>query len=108
MEYGRFRNLLNTLEPDFQTVFRNTLNLDYEFNRTTLNLFGNYINKNSLLYDGQKQLIYGGGINTRIMPSSQLTIRYQNSYALEEYYRNRNTFNLSFYSNSFPTSSTSL
>ena len=59
-------------------------------------MFGNYINKSSLLYEGQKQLIYGGGINTRITPLSHLSIRYQNSYALEEYYRNRNTFNLSF------------
>ena len=98
-EYGKFKNLLNNFEPDFQTIFRNTLSFDYEFNRTNISLFGNYINESSILYEGQKQLIYGGGISTRITPLSHLNIRYQNSYALEEYYRNRNTFNLTFIQN---------
>lgn len=95
-ELGKFKNLSSNSELGLQNVFRNTLDLNYEFNRTSLSLFGSYFNKNSLLYEGQKQYIYGGAINTQITSTSHLNIRYQNTFAVEEYFRNRNTFNFSY------------
>ena len=95
-EYGQSRNFLQSTETDLQTVFRSYFDVNMKLGSFMLKGFGQYYNQSSLHLPEQKQLIWGVGIDGNIRSNTRFSLRYQNDFAIEEYYKNRNTFDFSF------------
>ena len=69
-----------------------TLNLSATKFNTTLNLYASIGQTSRYNEAKQKQLYYGFNLMSRIANKTNLSLFYQNNYAPEEYYRDRNLF----------------
>lgn len=77
-------------------------NLSFEKFKTSFNLFGSYTITSRYQLQNQKQLYYGARVLSRFSDKTSLSIFYQNNYIPEEYFKDRNVFELLFHQQLFP------
>jgi hypothetical protein len=77
-------------------------NLSFQKFRTYFNVFGSYAISSRYQLQNQKQLYYGARIYSRFSDKTSLSIFYQNNYMPEEYFKDRNLFELLFHQQLFP------
>ncbi|PRA97185.1 hypothetical protein CQ046_21645 [Chryseobacterium sp. MYb7] len=77
-------------------------NLSFQKFRTSFNVFGSYAISSRYQLQNQKQLYYGARIYSRFSDKTSLSIFYQNNYMPEEYFKDRNLFELLFHQQLFP------
>lgn len=96
-ELGKTENLLSAIGAENSiTSYRLSMNLQYKPTYTfSLQGFAYYSNVNSFIADGQKDLYFGGSAFGQISRNLSTNIQVQNAYGIEDYYRNRNLFQLS-------------
>lgn len=71
-----------------------TANLSYNYKRNSISLYGSYSTVSRYATKDEKLFLYGGRINTTIYDRWDLSLFYQNTYYLEDYYRDRNLLEL--------------
>lgn len=74
-----------------------TLNLAFEKFKTSFNLYGSYAITSRYQMKNEKQIYYGARMISRFSTDQFLSIFYQNNYLPEEYYNDRNLFELLFH-----------
>jgi hypothetical protein len=96
-ELGKTENLLPALESENRiTSYRLSMNMQYKPTYLiSLQGFAYYSNVNSFIAAGQKDLYFGGSAHGQISRNLSTNIQVQNAYGIEDYYRNRNLFQLS-------------
>jgi len=72
-------------------------NVSFEKFKASFNLFGSYGTTSRYLKKNQKQIYYGARISSRLSQYNSLSLFYQNNYIPEEYYKDRNLFELIFH-----------
>lgn len=77
-------------------------NLSFEKFKTSFNIFGSYAITSRYQLQNQKQLYYGARIFSRFTDKTSLSIFYQNNYMPEEYFKDRNLFEVLFHQQLFP------
>ncbi|WP_079243405.1 hypothetical protein [Chryseobacterium indologenes] len=77
-------------------------NLSFQKFRTTFNIFGSYAISSRYQLQNQKNLYYGARIFSQFSDKTSLSIFYQNNYMPEEYFKDRNLFELLFHQQLFP------
>lgn len=76
--------------------------ISFEKFRTSFNLFGSYAVTSRYEMPDQKQVYYGARILSRFSDKTSFSLFYQNNYMPEEYYTDRNLFELLFHQQVFP------
>lgn len=79
-----------------------TVNIGFEKFKTSFNLYGSYANTARYQLENQKQFYYGARIVSRISEESNFSIFYQNNYMPEDYYADRNLFEILFHQQIVP------
>ncbi|MBK1898270.1 COG1470 family protein [Chryseobacterium paridis] len=79
-----------------------TINVAFEKFKTSFNVFGNYAITSRYQLENQKQVYYGARVISRFSPKTDLSIFYQNNYIPEEYFNDRNLFEVIFHQRIFP------
>ncbi|MBP2617140.1 hypothetical protein [Chryseobacterium jejuense] len=77
-------------------------NLSFEKFKTSFSLFGSYAITSRYQLQNQKQLYYGARIISKFSDKTSLSLFYQNNYIPEEYFKDRNLFELLFHQRLFP------
>nr|WP_315025672.1 hypothetical protein [uncultured Chryseobacterium sp.] len=77
-------------------------NVSFEKFRTTFNIFGSYGSTSRYQLLNQKQLYYGARIFSRFSDKTSMSLFYQNNYIPEDYFKDRNLFELLFHQQLFP------
>ncbi|MDN3691005.1 hypothetical protein QWZ06_01350 [Chryseobacterium tructae] len=77
-------------------------NLSFEKFKTSFNLFGSYANTSRYQLQNQKLWYYGARVFSRFSNKTSLSIFYQNNYIPEEYFKDRNLFEILFHQQLFP------
>lgn len=95
-ELGKTSNLMLSPEDgSSQNSYRFTVNLNYKPSyKFNIQAFAYFTNINSYISAGQKNLIYGGSAYGQITSNLKTTFQVQNTFGIEEYYLNRNLFQL--------------
>ncbi|WP_312078848.1 hypothetical protein [Chryseobacterium sp.] len=90
-QIGRTENFLNgfTGTSSFYSA-----NVGFEKFKTSFNIYGSYSLTSRYQEKNQQQIFYGARIMSRFSDKSFLSIFYQNNYLPEEYYKDRNLFEL--------------
>lgn len=78
-----------------------TANISFEKFKTSFNLFGSYGLTSRYLLQNQRQIYYGARITSRFTDHNYLSIFYQNNYIPEEYFKDRNLFEVLFHQRLF-------
>lgn len=81
-----------------------TTNISFEKFRTSFNLYASYAITSRYQLQNQKQIYYGARIFSRFTDKTSLSLFYQNNYMPEEYFRDRNLFEVLFHQQVFPGS----
>lgn len=79
-----------------------TMNIGFEKFKTSFNLYGSYANTSRYQMQEQKQFYYGARIFSRFSDRMSFSIFYQNNYIPEDYYADRNLFEILFRRRLFP------
>ncbi|MFP7658431.1 COG1470 family protein [Chryseobacterium proteolyticum] len=79
-----------------------TVNLAFEKLKTSFNVFGSYAITSRYQLQDQEQIYYGARVISRFSPKTNLSIFYQNNYIPEEYFNDRNLFEVLFHQQIFP------
>lgn len=79
-----------------------TANIGFEKFRTSFNLYGSYAITSRYQMQNQKQVYYGARILSRFSDKTSFSVFYQNNYMPEEYFADRNLFELLFHQQIFP------
>ena len=79
-----------------------TINLAFEKLKTSFNVFGSYAITSRYQMQDQEQVYYGARIISRFSPKTDLSIFYQNNYIPEEYFNDRNLFEVLLHQRIFP------
>ncbi|WP_345208811.1 hypothetical protein [Chryseobacterium ginsengisoli] len=79
-----------------------TANIAFEKFRTSFNLYGSYAITSRYQMQNQKQVYYGARILSRFSDKTSFSVFYQNNYMPEEYFADRNLFELLFHQQIFP------
>lgn len=77
-------------------------NLSFQKFRTSFNIFGSYAISSRYQLQNQRNLYYGARIFSQFSDKTSLSIFYQNNYMPEEYFKDRNLFELLFHQQLFP------
>lgn len=77
-------------------------NFSFQKFRTSFNIFGSYAISSRYQLQNQKNLYYGARIFSRFSDKTSLSVFYQNNYMPEEYFKDRNLFELLFHQQLFP------
>lgn len=77
-------------------------NLSFQKFRTSFNIFGSYAISSRYQLQNQRNLYYGARIFSQFSEKTSLSIFYQNNYMPEEYFKDRNLFELLFHQQLFP------
>jgi hypothetical protein len=95
-EMGKTENrMLQSENGNSQNSYRLSANLSYRPSyKFNIQAFAYYTNINSYISTGQKDLIFGGSAYGQITRNLRTNFQIQNTYGIEEYYRNRNLFQL--------------
>lgn len=99
---GQFGNTDNYLTGfnGYSSLY--AINLSFEKFRTSFNLFGSYAITSRYQLRHQKQLYYGARVFSRFTDKTSLSLFYQNNYIPEEYFKDRNLFEILFHQQLFP------
>lgn len=79
-----------------------TANVGFEKLRTSFNIYGSYAVTSRYQMQNQKQMYYGVRILSRFSQKTNFSLSYQNNYMPEEYFADRNLFELIFHQHIFP------
>lgn len=79
-----------------------TANVGFEKFRTFFNIYGSYAITSRYQMQNQKQMYYGVRILSRFSQKTNFSLSYQNNYMPEEYFADRNLFELIFHQQIFP------
>ncbi|WP_336733593.1 COG1470 family protein [Chryseobacterium sp. VD8] len=79
-----------------------TANVGFEKFRTSFNIYGSYAVTSRYQIQNQKQMYYGVRILSRFSQKTNFSLSYQNNYMPEEYFADRNLFELIFHQQIFP------
>ena len=74
-----------------------SLNLGFEKFKTSFNFYGSYAENTRYSDQKQKQFYYGTRVISRFSSSSSLSIFYQNNYIPEDFYTDRNLFEIIYH-----------
>ncbi len=98
-QFGKTDNYLTGFNGN-STLY--SANLSFEKFKTSFNVFGSYAMTSRYQLQNQKQLYYGARVFSRFSDKTSLSIFYQNNYMPEEYFKDRNLFELLFHQQLFP------
>ena len=98
-QFGKTDNYLTGFNGN-STLY--SANLSFEKFKTSFNFFGSYAKTSRYQLQNQKQLYYGARVFSRFSDKTSLSIFYQNNYMPEEYFKDRNLFELLFHQQLFP------
>ncbi len=90
-QLGQTNNFLNDTYGNSQM---HTLNVTYNRWKNSFNLFGSYLNSNRYADMKEEQFVYGGRFSGNLTAKTHYSLFYQNTYLIEEYFRDRNFFEL--------------
>ncbi|PIF47778.1 hypothetical protein CLU96_4847 [Chryseobacterium sp. 52] len=76
-------------------------NIAFEKFKTSFNIYASYAITSRYLLQNQKQIYYGARIFSRFSDKTSLSLFYQNNYMPEEYFRDRNLFEVLFHQQLF-------
>lgn len=79
-----------------------TANIGFEKFKTSFNIYGSYAVTSRYQMQNQKQMYYGVRILSRFSQKTNFSLSYQNNYMPEEYFADRNLFELIFHQQIFP------
>ncbi|GEN77462.1 COG1470 family protein [Chryseobacterium hagamense] len=79
-----------------------TATVSFEKFRTSFNVFGSYAVTSRYQLPNQKQVYYGARILSRLSDKTSFSLFYQNNYMPEEYFADRNLFELLFHQQIVP------
>jgi len=79
-----------------------TANIAFEYFRTSFTIFTSYAITSRYQLENQRQIYYGARIISRISDKTNFSVFYQNNYMPEEYFKDRNLFELLFHQQIFP------
>ncbi len=92
-EFGKTENLLIMDQERFKDTYRLLGNLSYRpSGNFYIQAFANLTNQNSFISASQKDLLWGLSASGTLTKNLRTSLYVQNSYSIEEYYRNRNLF----------------
>lgn len=77
-------------------------NLSFERMKTSFNIYASYAITSRYGQQNQKQIYYGARIISRLSDKTNFSLFYQNNYMPEEYFKDRNLFELLFHQQIFP------
>lgn len=77
-------------------------NLSFEKFKTSFTVFGSYANTSRYQLQNQKIWYYGARVFSKFSDKTSLNIFYQNNYIPEEYFKDRNLFEILFHQQLFP------
>lgn len=98
-QFGKTDNYLTQFSGNSSLY---SANLSFQKLRTSFNVFGSYAITSRYQLQNQKNLYYGARIFSRFSDKTNLSLFYQNNYMPEEYFRDRNLFELLFHQELFP------
>lgn len=98
-QFGKTNNYLTDFSGNSRFY---TANLSFEKFKTSFNLYGSYAVTSRYQMQNQKQVYYGARVISRYSDKSYFSLFYQNNYLPEEYFNDRNLFELLFHQQIFP------
>lgn len=78
-----------------------TTNIGFEKFKTSFNIYGSYAITSRYQLQNQKQVYYGARILSRFSDTTSFSLFYQNNYMPEDYYTDRNLFEILFHQQIF-------
>lgn len=97
-QFGKTDNYLTGFNGDSSFY---SANLSFQKFRTSFNIFGSYAITSRYQLQNQKNFYYGARIFTQFSDKTNLSLFYQNNYMPEEYFKDRNLFELLFHQQLF-------
>lgn len=97
-QFGKTTNFLSNFSGNSSFY---TANIGFEKFKTSFNLYGSYALSSRYQQQNQKQFYYGARVFTRFADKTSLSLFYQNNYIPEDYYTDRNLFELLFHQQVF-------
>ncbi|MEJ5104803.1 COG1470 family protein [Chryseobacterium sp. MYb328] len=98
-QFGKTDNYLTDFSGNSSLY---SANLSFEKFKTSFSLFGSYAITSRYQLLNQKQFYYGARVFSKFSDKTSLSIFYQNNYIPEEYFKDRNLFELLFHQQLFP------
>lgn len=99
---GQFGNTNNYLSGFKGNSSFYTANVAFERFKTSFNVYASYAISSRYQLQNERQIYYGARIFSRFSDKMSLSVFYQNNYMPEEYFRDRNLFELLFHRELFP------
>lgn len=97
-QFGKTDNYLTGLNGDSSFY---SANFSFQKFKTSFNLFGSYTITSRYQLQNQKIFYYGARIFSQFSDKTNLSLFYQNNYMPEEYFKDRNLFELLFHQQLF-------
>lgn len=98
-QFGKTNNYLSGFNGNSSFY---TTNIAFEKFKTSFNIYASYAITSRYQMQNEKQIYYGARIFSRFSDKNSLSIFYQNNYIPEEYFRDRNLFEVLFHQQLFP------
>ncbi|KMQ65981.1 hypothetical protein ACM39_16320 [Chryseobacterium sp. FH2] len=98
-QFGKTDNYLTDFKGNSSFY---TVNIGFEKFKTSFNIYGSYTLTSRYQLQNQEQFYYGARILSRFSDKMNFSLFYQNNYMPEEYYTDRNLFELLFHQQIFP------
>lgn len=93
-QFGKTKNYLLNFSGNSSFY---TANIGFEKFSTSFNMYGSYAVSSRYQMQNQKQVYYGARILSRISQKTSFSLFYQNNYMPEEYFADRNLFEVLFH-----------
>ncbi|KFF25023.1 COG1470 family protein [Chryseobacterium vrystaatense] len=100
-QFGKTNNYLSGFNGNSSFY---TTNISFEKFKTSFNIYASYAITSRYQMQNDKQLYYGARLFSRFSDKTSLSIFYQNNYMPEEYFRDRNLFEVLLHQQLFPGS----
>jgi hypothetical protein len=94
---GQFGNTNNFLTGFSGNSTFYTANIGFEKFKTSFNLYGSYAITSRYQLQNQKQTYFGARVLSRLSDKTNFSLFYQNNYMPEDYFRDRNLFEVLFH-----------
>lgn len=97
-QFGKTNNYLNGFNGNSSFY---TTNISFEKFKTSFSIYASYAITSRYQMQNEKQVYYGARIFSRFSDQTSLSLFYQNNYMPEEYFRDRNLFEVLFHQQLF-------
>lgn len=97
-QFGKIDNYLTGFSGNSSFY---TANIGFEKFKTSFNIYGSYAITSRYQLQNQKQVYYGARILNRFSDTTSFSLFYQNNYMPEDYYTDRNLFEILFHQQIF-------